>query len=55
VTHVFFQSSFVTSQLSYNMQVPFRVPEKTDFTIEAKSSSGENELAVFLNGLLIED
>ena len=55
VTYVFFQSSFVTSQLSYNMQVPFRVPEKTDFTIEAKSSSGENELAVFLNGLLIED
>lgn len=54
-TIVFFESSFVTSQLSYDMQVPFRIPEKTDFTLEAKSSSGSNELSIFLNGILIED
>jgi hypothetical protein len=54
-TIVFFESSFVTSQLSYDMQIPFRIPEKTDFTLEAKSSSGSNELSIFLNGVLIED
>jgi hypothetical protein len=54
-TVVFFESSFVTSQLSFDMQVPFRIPEKTDFTLEAKSSSGSNELSIFLNGILIED
>jgi hypothetical protein len=55
VTQHFFESTFVTSQLSYDMQVPFRLPEKTDFSIQAKSSSGSNELSIFINGILIDN
>lgn len=51
----FFETTFVTSQLAYDLKVPFRIYEKTDFSFEAKSSSGTNELSIFVNGIFIED
>ena len=48
----FFETTFVTSQLSYDLNIPFHLPEKTDFSIEAKSSAQENELSVYINGIL---
>jgi hypothetical protein len=48
----FFETTFVTSQLSYDLSIPFHIPEKTDFTLEAKSSAQENELSVYINGIL---
>jgi len=51
----FFETTFVTSQLTYDLQVPFKIPEKCDFSLEAKSSSGTNEITVFLAGVLLDD
>ena len=51
----FFESTFVTSQLKYEPPVPFKIPEKSDFAIECKSSSGTNEITCYVNGLLIDD
>lgn len=48
----FFETTFVTSQLSYGFNIPFHIPEKTDFSLEAKSSAQENELSVYINGIL---
>ena len=52
--HHFWQSTF-QQDIAFNLHVPFVVREKTDFSIEAKSSSGENELAVYLGAVLVED
>lgn len=54
-TYYFFETTFVTSNLVFDLQVPFRIPEKTDFSVEAKSSSSENEFTVYINALLIDD
>jgi hypothetical protein len=51
----FFETSFVTSQLSYDLQVPFKIPEKCDFSLECKSSSSTNEMTVFIAGVLLDD
>ena len=51
----FFETSFVTSQLSYDLQVPFKVPEKCDFSLECKSSSSTNEMTVYFAGVLLDD
>ena len=51
----FFESTFVTSQLKYEPPVPFKIPEKSDFMIECKSSSATNEIACYVNALLIDD
>lgn len=51
----FFQSTFVTSQLKYEQPVPFKIPEKTDFEFQCKSSSSTNEFAVYINGILIKE
>lgn len=50
----FWESTFQRS-VDFNVAVPFRIPPKTDFTIEAKSSSGENELSVYLGAVLLEE
>ena len=50
----FWESTFATN-IAFDLQVPFRVPPKTDFTIEAKSSSSDNELSVYLGCVLMED
>jgi hypothetical protein len=50
----FWESTFATN-ISFDVTVPFRVPPKTDFTIEAKSSSSENELSVYIGAVLLEE
>ena len=50
----FWESTFATN-ISFDVRVPFRVPPKTDFTIEAKSSSGTNELSIYLGCVLLEE
>ena len=49
------QATFATSQVSYDRQVPFMIDEKTDFSFEAKSSSGENEVAIFVEAVLYKN
>ncbi len=49
------QATFATSQVSYDRQVPFKIDECTDFEFEAKSSSGENEIAFFVEAVLAEN
>lgn len=51
----FFETTFVTSQLKYDLQVPYAVPEKTDFSFEAKSSAQTNELTIYVGGVLLEN
>ena len=51
----FFETTFVTSQLSYRLDIPFLVPEKTDFSLEGKSSAQENELSIYIAALLAID
>lgn len=50
-----FESTFVTSQLTYDLQVPFKVPAGHDFSIEIKSSSSTNEFTVYVGAILIDD
>ena len=50
----FWESTF-QQDIMFPITVPFRVPPKTDFTIEAKSSSSENELSVYIGGVLLEE
>jgi hypothetical protein len=49
------EATFATSQVSYDRQVPFKIAEKTDFQFEAKSSSGTNEVAIFVEATLCKD
>ena len=51
----FWEATWNTSSLSYNIPVPFAIPEKTDFAFEAKSSSGENEISVYVNAVMIDN
>ena len=51
----FFESTFVTSQLLYTLQVPFKIPSAHDFSLECKSSSSSNEFTVYFAGMLIDD
>lgn len=51
----FWQSTWSVSQMSFDVPVPFVIPPQTDFALEAKSSSGENEIAVYLNGFVVVD
>lgn len=48
------EATFSTSQVSYDRQVPFKLEEKTDFQFEAKSSSGTNEIAIFVEAVLVK-
>ncbi len=49
------EATFSTSQVSYDRQVPFKIVEKSDFSFEAKSSASTNEIAIFLEGILVRD
>lgn len=49
------EATFATSQVSYDRQVPFKIAEKSDFQFQAKSSSGENEVAIFVEAVLARD
>jgi hypothetical protein len=51
----FFETTFITSQLSYDLRKPFVVPSGVDFSIEAKSSAQENELTVYIGASLIRE
>lgn len=46
------ESTWQTDQQSFDRQVPFVIGEKTDFQFEAKSSSGTNQVSIFVEGLL---
>lgn len=50
----FWESTFATN-IAFDVRVPFRIPPKTDFTIEAKSSSSTNELSIYIGAVLIEE
>lgn len=50
----FWESTF-QRDVSFDIAVPFRVPPKTDFSIEAKSSSGANELSIYIGAVLLEE
>jgi hypothetical protein len=49
------EATFATSQVSYDRQVPFKITEKTDFQFQAKSSSGTNEVAVFVEAVQVKN
>jgi hypothetical protein len=51
----FWQSSWAVGSMEYDVTVPFKIPPKSDFSLEASSSSGENEISVYLNGFVIDD
>lgn len=49
----FWQSTWAVGVLQFNVPVPFVVPEKCDFQLQAKSSSSENEIAAYVNAHLV--
>lgn len=51
----FWQSTWAVGFLQFDMRIPFVIPEKTDFTLEVKSSSGENEIDCFVNSFIESD
>lgn len=51
----FFETTFVTSQLAYDLKKPFVINGGLDFSIEAKSSAQANELTVYISGILIKE
>ncbi len=51
----FWESTWAVGFLQFAVPVPFTVPEKCDFSIQAKSSSGENEIACYINAHLVTD
>jgi hypothetical protein len=48
------EATFAMSQVNYDRQVPFKIEEKTDFEFEAKSSSSTNEVAIFVEAVLVK-
>jgi len=53
----FWESTWQTD-MKFDLHIPFRVPEKTDFTIESKGSTafgGANEVNVYLGAILLEE
>lgn len=49
------EATFATSQVSFDRQVPFKIGEKSDFHFEAKSSSSDNEVSIFIEAILVKD
>jgi hypothetical protein len=49
------QSTFQQDMQTFDRQVPFRIAPKSDFQFEAKSSSGTNEVSIFVEALLMKD
>jgi len=48
------EATFAMSQVNYDRQIPFKIAEKTDFEFEAKSSSSTNEVAIFVEAVLVK-
>jgi len=48
------EGTFNANQQNFDRQIPFRIAEKTDFSFEAKSSSGDNELSIFIETVLMK-
>ena len=51
--HNFWESTWAVGNLPFILPMPFVIPPKTDFSLEVKSSSGENEVSVYINGYSI--
>ena len=49
------EATWQTGMQSFDRQAPFPIPEKTDFQIESKSSSGTNEISIFIEAVLVEN
>jgi hypothetical protein len=49
------RATSATSEVTYDRQIPFRIDECTYFEFEAQSSSGENEVAVFVECVLLKN
>lgn len=49
------EATFQQNMQTFDRQIPFRVASKSDFQFEAKSSSGTNELSIFVEALLMKD
>lgn len=49
------EATWAEGMQSFDRQVPFRIAEKTDFQFEAKSSSSDNEISIFIEAVLIRD
>jgi hypothetical protein len=49
------EGTMASSQVSFDRQVPFKIAEKTDFHFEARSSASTNEVAIFIEGVLVKD
>lgn len=49
----FWESTWAVGHLPFELPMPFVVPPKTDFSIDVKSSSGENEVSVYINAYSI--
>ena len=49
------EATWQTDEQSFDRQVPFKISEKTDFQFEAKSSSGDNIVSIFVEAVLIRD
>jgi hypothetical protein len=48
------EATFAESQVNYDRQIPFKIAEKTDFQFEAKSSSSTNQIAIFVEAVLVK-
>ena len=49
------EATFQLNMQTFDRQIPFRIAPKSDFQFEAKSSSGTNELSIFVEALLMKD
>jgi hypothetical protein len=49
------RATSATSEVTYDRQIPFRINECTYFEFEAQSSTGENEVAIFIECVLLKN
>ena len=49
------EATWQSGMQSFDRQVPFRIAEKTDFQFEAKSSSSDNEISIFVEAILCKN
>jgi hypothetical protein len=49
------RATSATSEVAYDRQIPFRIDECTYFEFEAQSSSSDNEVAIFVECVLLKN
>ena len=49
------RATSATSEVTYDRQIPFRINECTYFEFEAQSSTGEKEVAIFIECVLLKN